>query len=87
MADKADDSEHKRIVTAYSDLLVPGALAGLGRFFREYKKLYPDSKATRDQIKSAIETLPIYQLHVGRRKRFERRHYKLPPGSLSEFQK
>ena len=86
MADKAKDPEHKRILAAYTDLLVPGALAGINRFYQEYKKTYPDSKVTRTQVKKAIETLPIYQLHVGRRQRFQRRRYKLPPGSLSEFE-
>ena len=77
------DPEHARIVKAYTDLKQPGSLAGIDIFYAEYKKKYPDSKVTKRQVKEAVQSIPIYQLHVTKRRRFRRREYKLPPGSLS----
>ena len=86
MSEEVKSPEHKQIVEAYQDLKVPRAFSGINSFYVQYKKKYPRSVATRAEVKKAIESLPIYQLHVGKKERFKRRSYNLPPGSLSKCQ-
>ena len=75
--------EEKQVIKAYLDLKFPGAFGGLKRFYSVYKTKYSDTKLKFDQLKKIIEKIPIYQLHVTKRKQFRRRKTNVPHGSLS----
>ena len=77
------EKEKQLVITNYTDIEFPGALGGLYRFYKSYRQKYSNSKITFSEIKSVIETLPIYQIHVQRRSKFPRRKIKKPPGSQS----
>ena len=75
------EKDQEQVIKAYLDIDFPGALGGIQRFYGEFKKKHPENSLTFEKVKEAVETLPVYQLHVTKRKSFERRKYKLPPGS------
>ena len=80
------DNNKELIKKEYQSLEFPGALGGINRFLRELKKAYPDKNITLKQVKQAVEEIPIYNLHVQRRKKFKRRVIKRPPGAGICFQ-
>ena len=77
--------ERRRVQTKYFDIKFPGAFGSIPSFYSLYKKEYPQSKVTFKDLKQYIEELPLYQLHVGKKKKFKKRKIDLPPGSQSLF--
>ena len=84
MSNESNNKERNKIIKSYLDLTFPGAFGGINRFYKQYKKRNPESPVNFETTKSAIESIPSYQLHVTKRKRFQRRKYTLPSGSLSK---
>ena len=77
------EKEIKQISKTYTDITFPNALGGLYRFYKTYKQTV-NPKVTFNDVKLAVESLPIYQLHVQRKSRFPKRRIKRPPGSKSK---
>ena len=77
--------ERQRVQTKYFDIKFPGAFGSIQRFYSLYKKQYPKSEVSFKELKKYIEDLPLYQLHVGKTKKFRKRRIDLPPGSQSLF--
>ena len=77
------EKERSQINKHYTDIKFPNALGGLYRFYKTYKQTVNPKIKFKD-IKLAVESLPIYQLHVQRKTRFPKRRIKKPPGSQSK---
>ena len=70
----------------YQDINFPTAFGGINRFHNELKKTFPEKKITLEEIKSALKELPLYELQIPRKEKFQRRAIKRPPGAGISFQ-
>ena len=77
--------EKRRVQKKYFDISFPGAFGSLSRFYQSYKKEYPESSSTYEDVIKYIKELPLYQLHVQKKSKFKKRKIGLPPGSQSLF--
>ena len=72
------------IEKGYTDISFPGAFGGLNRL-RTYLKKKKNVRVGLKTIKKVLESLPVYQMHVLSKRRFQRRRLKAA-GAGIEFQ-
>ena len=70
----------------YQDINFPTAFGGINRFYNELKKKFPEKKITLKQVQDSVKELPLYELQIPRKEKFQRRVIKRPPGAGISFQ-
>ena len=84
--DNENEEKLKFIRKTYENLNFPGALGGINRYLNELKKRFPEKNITLKEVKKALKELPMYELHVPRKEKFQRRVIKRPPGAGIKFE-
>ena len=78
------DAVKEAIEKGYTDIAFPGAFGGVERL-RTYLKKRKNLRVSINTIKKVLEQLPVYQMHVLSKRRFQRRRLKVA-GAGIEFQ-
>ena len=82
-----DNNNNKKFIQdLYERLDFPGALGGIQRFHDELKTRFPEKNISLNDVKNALREVPLYELHIPRKEKFQRRAIKRPAGAGISFQ-